>query len=104
MKNSTLPSFQLGPGFWACIPQQFHSSLLRRYTGRAKELLSDCQACPPDDDRLQLIVAAALEARLLLFASAFWDPSAEDLDAFFDQFVLWSVSGSPASSEVTHEN
>jgi hypothetical protein len=104
MKSSTLPRFQMGPGFWAYTPQEDRSSHLRRYTARAKELLADCQECLPDDDRLQLIVEAAMEARGLHYLAALLEPSTTELDTYFDHFVLSAVFGSRISFGVPHEN
>ena len=104
MKSSTMPHFQLGPGFWACIPQQIHDALVRRYITRAKELLADCQECLPDDDRLKLIVEAAIEAQGLHHVAALLAPTTAELDTYFDHFVLSAVFGAGIVFRVSHEN
>src|SRR6202163_2841030 len=88
MTISAQLNFQLGSGFWACIPQQSRGSLLRRYAARAKELLPRHTDCQLDDGRLQLIVEAAMEARQLYFVAALQEPSIGDLDRYFDEFVI----------------
>ena len=61
----SLPHFQLGPGFWACIPQHLHDALLRRYTTRAKELVADSQQSLLAMIGCKLLVEAAVEAQVL---------------------------------------
>jgi hypothetical protein len=101
----TVPlNFQLGPGFWACIPPQSRRLLCQQYAGRAKDLLSRNQESLPDDGRLQLIVEAAMEARQLCFVAALREPSTEELDCRFDEFVIWSVFGSQTPMEAPYEN
>jgi hypothetical protein len=104
MYSSATPSFQLGLGFWDSIPQTFHHRLLRLYAIRAQELLARHQACPPDDDRLELIIRAAMEARFLHFLAAMKEPTTEDLDEFFDYFVIQSVCGILDSNEAGDDN
>jgi hypothetical protein len=97
-------NFQLSPGFWACIPQQSRSLLLGQYAARAKELLPRHSESQLNDGRLQLIVEAAMEARQLYFVAALQKPTTEDLDWFFDCFVICSVFGIPNFNEAPHEN
>lgn len=91
-------------GFWASTPEPHHYELLRCYSARAQELLACHQACLPDDDRLALIVRAAMEARILYFVAAMNEPTTEDLDGFFDEFVMRSVSGILDFNETTYAN
>ena len=93
MHSSGTPYFQLGSGCWANTRQQDRHILLRQYTKRAQEILISHRACLPDDDRLRLIIEAAMEARGLFFVAAMAEPTTEELDQFFDQFVTQSVSG-----------
>ncbi len=104
MTISASLNFQLGPGFWACIPQQSRRLLCEQYAGRAKDLLSGKPECLPDDGRLRLIVEAAMEARQLCFVAAVREPSSEELDCRFDEFVIWSVFGSRTPMEETYGN
>lgn len=104
MTISASLNFQLGPGFWTCIPQQSRSSLLRQYVERAKVLLPRHTESQLNDGRLQLIVEAAMEARQLYFVAALQEPATEDLDQYFDEFVIWSVFGSPTATEVPYGN
>jgi hypothetical protein len=93
MPISAPPQFRLGPSIWASTSYTTHHQLLHCYTERARELLICYQKYPPDDLRLQLIVEAAMEARALFFSAALWEPSTEELDGYFDEFVVRSVSG-----------
>ena len=104
MTISAQLNFQLSSGFWACIPQQSRSSLLRQYTARAKELLPRHTECQLDDGRLQLIIEAAMEARTLYFVAALNEPATDDLNRYFDLFVICSVFGIPNFNEAPHEN
>jgi hypothetical protein len=104
MNISTQPLFRLGSGFWGSVPEPFHHELLGHYAARAQELLAGQQACLSDDDRLQLIVQAALEARALYFVASLNEPTTDDLDRYFDEFVIWSVSGSRTSRKAPHGN
>jgi hypothetical protein len=93
MHTSGTPHFQLGSGFWANTPQQDRHELLGHYTIRAQEALTCLRACLPSDDRLRLIIEAAMEARGLFFVAAMAEPTTEDLDKFVEQFVTQSVFG-----------
>src|SRR5208282_3663907 len=97
MHSSATTHFQLGTGFWASIPQTIDHELLRHYTARAQELLARHQERIPNEDRLHLIVQAGMEARALYFLATLAEPSTEDLDGYFDHFVISSVSGTPDS-------
>jgi hypothetical protein len=45
-----------------------------------------------------------MEARQLYFVAALQEPATEDLDQYFDEFVIWSVFGSPTATEVPYGN
>lgn len=45
-----------------------------------------------------------MEARALYFVAALKEPTTEDLDRYFDLFVICSVFGIPNFSEAPHEN
>jgi hypothetical protein len=77
---------------------------MRQYAKRAKELLPRHIESQLNDRRLQLVVEAAMEARQLLFVAALQEPTTEDLDRFFDSFVICSLSCSPNFSEAPYEN
>jgi len=104
MLNSAPSHFQLGPGVWALTPEPVHHDLLHRYTVRARELLARLQACIPDDDRLLVIVQAAVETRALYFVAALNEPTTADLDECFDQFVIRSASGIHDLNGARNEN
>jgi len=78
---------------WASTAEPIHCDLLRQYTNRAQEILISHRACLPDDDRFRLIIEAAMEARGLFFVAAMAEPTTEDLDQYFDHFVIQSVFG-----------
>lgn len=104
MPNSVPPHFRLGPGIWASISEPAHHDLLIRYTLRARELLAHLQEDIPDIDRLCVIVKAAVEARALLFTAALTEPTAEDLDSYFDEFVTRSAVGIQDLKGARNEN
>jgi hypothetical protein len=104
MTISTPLNFQLGSGFWACIPQQSCSLLLGQYAARAKKLLPRHSESQLNDGRLQLIVEAAMEARQLYFVAALQEPTTGDLDRYFDLFVICSVFGIPNFNEAPYGN
>jgi hypothetical protein len=104
MHSSAAPHFQLGSGFWAPIPEPIHHDLLHRYATRARELLARHQARIPDDGRLHLIVQAAMEARALYYAATLAEPTTEDLDEFFDHFVICCTSGISGFGEERDDN
>jgi hypothetical protein len=104
MLISAPPYFRLGSGIWASTPEPTHHELLHQYTTRTHELLAHNQECIPDDDRLHVIVKAAMEARALYFVSALQEPSTGDLDRYFDLFVICSVFGIPNFNEVPNES
>ena len=104
MPNSTPPQFRLGPGIWASIHDPAHHELLKHYTRRARELLERLQECIPEDDRLRVIVKAAVEARTLIFVAALAEPTTNDLDGYFDDFVIRSVLGIPEFNEAQYGN
>jgi hypothetical protein len=104
MHSSATTYFQLGTGFWASIPQTIANELLLQYTVRAQELLARHQERIPDDDRLDLIVQAGMEARALYFVAALTEPTRLSLDEYFDRFVICSVSGIPDFGEVRHDH
>jgi hypothetical protein len=106
MYISARPHFKLGSlSFWASIPEPTSHELLHHYTTRAQVLLAGCQKCLPDDDRLQLIVQAAMEARALFFVATMTEPTTEDLDVYFDNFVIQSVFGMAGfEGDPLHEN
>jgi hypothetical protein len=88
------PHFQPSSSFsWASTAEPIHHDLLRQYTKRAQEILISHRACLPDDDRFRLIIEAAMEARGLFFVAAMAEPTSEDLDQYFDHFVILSVFG-----------
>ncbi len=104
MHISGKPYFQLGPGFWASTFEQGHLELLHYFSARAQEILACHQTCLPDDDRLELVVRAAVEARFLFFVAALTEPTTEYLDRYFDDFVIRAVADIPDFSEALNEN
>ena len=105
MHISGTPYFQLGSGFWASIVEQdHHDELLHYFSARAQEILACHQARLPDDDRLELIVRAAVEARFLYFVAAMNEPTTADLDGYFDHFVIYAATGIPDFSEAPDAN
>jgi hypothetical protein len=75
-------------------PFNRHSTSLHSFIRRALNVLSEHDVPPPDEAHLDIIVAAALEARSLFFAVATEEPTDSLLAIFFDGFVLNSVGQS----------
>jgi hypothetical protein len=44
-----------------------------------------------------------MEARALFFVAALTEPTRQDLDRFFDDFILFSASGISGFDEAAHE-
>jgi len=104
MHISGKPYFRLGSRFWASTLKQDHHERLHYFSARAQEILARHQACLPDDERLELIVRAAVEARFLFFVAALTEPATEDLDEYFDHFVICAGAGIPDFSEAPYAN
>jgi hypothetical protein len=45
-----------------------------------------------------------VEARTLIFVAALTEPTTEDLDRYFDRFVICSVLGIPDFNKAQYEN
>ena len=57
-----------------------------------KELMLELAIASPGDDRLELIVYSALEVKRLLFTAAMDEPSAADLQAAVEDFLVRSLT------------
>jgi hypothetical protein len=97
MKHDTLPvpstlafTFNLGPGIWAELSPDNRIDVLRHHMKRAWRVLADTHLPLPNPDpvhRLELVVMAAAEAEALFFSAAIVEPTSEDLDEFFADFI-----------------
>lgn len=93
--SASLPSapvFRVGSSFWAEVPADARRDLLMHYADLAGEIIGDHDLPVPDRDRLELVVRAALEARLLFYSACIQDISRDELDEFFLDFVVRAVA------------
>jgi len=90
MQLSRTSSHHIQPDFHTCstgaaLPgERLH---LRKYVRCAIDYLADHELPSPEFPRLLLIVQAALDAQALFFAAVLHDPTSQELDAFFTDFV-----------------
>jgi hypothetical protein len=68
-----------------------NSNVPYEYVTMALEALADHGLDIRETDRLLITVRLALESRDRFFASAYYDPTDEDLDEHFADFVVRSV-------------
>jgi len=64
------------------------SPSVHRYLRLAVQTLAEYSQDPPDVQRLNLIVEAALASQALLFTASLHDPDELELHRFFEAFVL----------------
>ncbi|SRR6266496_722307 len=100
MHNPTQQLFHLGPGYWGFIPAEVRQCVLANYIERAADLIDSLQSGRTDVDRVALVVQTAAEATLLFFTAALHEPSTEELQLFFDDFVFKAVG---QGAELEHE-
>jgi hypothetical protein len=94
-----------GSRFTPDIAEQINDELRLQYAARAQELLLACHlAVPSDYCRLTIIVDAGLEARALYWVAALHQPPTEDLDKYFDEFVIRTVSVKSDWTDADFEN
>jgi hypothetical protein len=89
-----LPSliFKLGPGFWNAIPPELISPLTNKFTIQARGALNELDLVEPDAEHLKLIAMAAAESVCLLHDASL-NPTQENLDLHFANFVVHAVTG-----------
>ncbi len=89
-------TFHLGPGFWASVPADRAADLLRHHMRRAWQVIVDYSLpVPATLDRLELAVMLGVEAEMLFFHAAVFEPCAEDRDHFFADFLRRSLQPVP---------
>ena len=76
------------PSFWAIVPESERVDLLNHHLQRAFEVAGEYRLpLPGRRERLELAVMLAVEAELLFFHAAVYEPSREDLDRCFADFL-----------------
>ena len=70
--------------------QRSHESVPYYYVALAIEVLAERDLDIDENDRLDLTVRLALQARDLFYASALYEPSDVELDRFFQEFIVRS--------------
>jgi|SRR3974390_744694 len=81
-------TFRPGSAFWATVPPDQRGELIRHHMQRALRLATDSQLpIPANWKRFELIVQLAVEAETLFFNAAVFEPSSEDRDLFFTDFI-----------------
>ena len=68
-----------------------HSPSFARYLRHAVQTLIEFDLIAPGEDRLGLIVEAALAAQAMLFTVSLHDPDPVELHKFFESFILTCV-------------
>lgn len=92
---STVPSTS---SLWSMAPQGQHADLLQRHLYRAQQEVGNFSI--PDGltpERLKLTVMLAVEAEMLFFNAAIFEPSQEDWDSFFADFLRRALRLVPES-------
>ena len=91
------PTFRLGPGYWATVPEGQRADVMRHHLQRALRLAKDYQLpLPASQKRFELVVLLALEAELLFFNAAVFEPSSDDRNAFFADFLRRALRSTSA--------
>jgi len=92
---STLPSTS---AFWAMVPQDQQYDLLLRHLNRAEQEIGNFRI--PEGltlERLKLTVMLAVEAEVLFFNAAVFEPSQDDRDSFFADYLRRALQLVPES-------
>lgn len=96
-----LPSPTLLPSIWAPafgprFPADSAADLLRHHMQRASQTITACQLpIPSSQQRLALIVMLGVEAEMLFFHAAVFEPCAEDRELFFADFLRRTLQPVP---------
>jgi hypothetical protein len=81
-------TFRIGPGFWSSAPADRAADVLRQHMHRDWQIIAAYQLpIPASDYRLELVVKLAVEAEVLFWAAAIFEPGPEDFDCFFTDFI-----------------
>ena len=74
--------------YWEMVPESCRADLLSHHRKRALNVVEEYQLPLPNTlFRFELAVMLAVEAQLLFFNAAIYEPSQEDLDRFFADFL-----------------
>jgi hypothetical protein len=80
---SDFTTFHLGPGFWATVPADKTADLLHHHLCCAWQTITDYRLpIPASQHRLELVVMLGVEAELLFFNAAIFEPCQEERDLF----------------------
>jgi hypothetical protein len=93
---SDFDTFHLGSGFWATIPADRTADILSHHLRRARQAIADYDLAAPLHSRLELTVKLAVEAELLFFNAAIFEPCQEERDLFFADFIRRCLRSVPA--------
>ena len=92
--STSMPT-SCGPRFWAMIPEGNRSAVLGHHRHRARQIIAEEGfPVPNDQDRLELIVTLAVEAEILFFDAALFEPTQEERDLFFADFLRRALAPS----------
>jgi hypothetical protein len=78
-------------GSSANIPHSYGSDCSGRYLDLAVSTLAEYDIALPEYEFLESIVRAALAAQHLFFSAALHEPTGNELDLFFEDFVLHCI-------------
>ncbi len=93
LKTSTTPSapassMSSASSFWAMMPECHRADILRDHVERALHVVNEHHLPLPDtQERFVLAVMLAVEAELIFFNACLYEPSSEDFDRFFADFL-----------------
>jgi len=93
------PTVRIGPGYWNLVPGSQRDDLIRHHVQRALRLAKDRHLpLPAGQKRFELIVLLAVEAELMFFNAALWEPSSADREMFFADFLERALTASQDES------
>jgi hypothetical protein len=75
----------------AAIPRSYRSDRPGRYLDLAVNTLAEYNIAVPEHQFLETIVRAALAAQHIFFSAALHEPTGNELDLFFEDFVLHCI-------------
>jgi hypothetical protein len=82
------PTFSLCPVIWATVSADRAADILSHHLRRARQVIADYDLpVPAEHGRLELTVKLAVEAELLFFTAAVFEPCQEERDHFFADFL-----------------
>ncbi len=88
--SPSAPVYRLFPAstFWDMVPECQRADLLNFHLKRAFDVVTEYRLPLPNTlVRFELVVILGVEAEYLFFGAAAYEPSSDDLDRFFADFL-----------------